>query len=122
MERRPEEQQGGPWLHFGSDGFRRVDQDLVLPQMASRPDARRPIGGRIRRERPHHIDQIFDTGCADGPHVLVAVRRLDQPAGEDLDRLCQVELDAVARGAEDILDDPQDELVPNEPVHVQRAP
>jgi hypothetical protein len=65
----------------------------------------------VKRQRPHHIDQIFDLADRAAPHILIAMRQLRRSAGMDADRLCRVELDTVAPGQKHILDDAEDKLV-----------
>ena len=61
-------------LPGGGDRLRAV---VTLPAIvAPRPDQRGPIFGRERRNRPHHVDEIFELPGRTAPHVLVPVRKL----------------------------------------------
>src|SRR3546814_13594521 len=79
---------------FDSDRLRAV---VTLPAIvAPRPDQRGPIFGRERRNRPHHVDAIFELPGRTAPHVLVPVRKLRWRARMPLERVREVELEGVA--------------------------
>src|SRR3546814_3956080 len=93
-------------ISFDSDRLRAV---VTLPAIvAPRPDQRGPIFGRERRNRPHHVDEIFELPGRTAPHVLVPVRKLRWRARMQLERLREVELDGVAPRLEDSVDEAHD--------------
>lgn len=90
--------------------------------MASPIDFGRAIVLRERRQGPEDIHQIFLATVRPAPHVLVAVWELPHFAGVDLDRLREVELDAVASRSEDRLHGGQDDGIEHQIGHGPRAP
>src|SRR3546814_443997 len=83
-------------LAFGDLGKPEIRLRHARFTVALREDARCAIVRGEGGERPKDIDQIFLTAVSAAPHVVVAVRELAHLARMDLDRLPEVELDAVA--------------------------
>src|SRR3546814_4514891 len=83
-------------LAFGDLGKPEIRLRHARFAVALREDARCAIVRGEGGERPKDIDQIFLTAVSAAPHVVVAVRELAHLARMDLDRLREVELDAVA--------------------------
>src|SRR3546814_14355098 len=69
--------------------------------MTSRPQQRRSVFLRERRERPHDIHLELQIALGDRPEIVVAVRILGERYRMDFDGLGQIERDAVAARSED---------------------
>src|SRR3546814_13428927 len=67
------------------------------PPRSTRTDTLFPYTTLFRsREGPHHIDEIFVLALGTVPHVVIAMRELPDLAGMNLDRLRDVQLNAIA--------------------------
>jgi hypothetical protein len=117
MKRRSEEEQRVARLHFDSERLIVGDHDLLLTAVTVGPDDGGTIVGPIRRERPHHVDEIFHARAVHRPHLLIPVWGLRQAARQDLDRLGQVQLDNVAMRLEDDFSGAENGVVQHECRH-----
>src|SRR3546814_11712823 len=96
MRGRPEEADRRAGLAFGDLGKPEIRFRHARFAVALREDARCAIVRGEGGERPEDIDQIFLSAGRAAPHVLVAVRELAHLARMNLDRLREVEQDALA--------------------------
>ena len=98
MQRGTEEEDRRARLRLNRHGLRVLERGAGI--MAPRPDQGGAVFSLERRNRPHHVDEIFDLAGRAAPHILIPVGKLRRRAGMQFERLRQVELDGIAPGVE----------------------